>query len=105
MTEMVMADNGFRIEDLLEKNGTKLNLPPFLKGVTLSPEEVKSTKEIAALRIHVERRIQRIKVFDICDRPIPLPLAPYPRVGKGAKRQPLEIITKTETFGDQCIGT
>lgn len=64
-----MADKGFCIEDLLEKNGRKLNLPTFLKGVTLSPEEVKSTKEIAALRIHVERRIQRIKVFHICDRP------------------------------------
>ncbi|XP_075741756.1 uncharacterized protein LOC142792512 [Rhipicephalus microplus] len=74
--DAVMADNGFRIEDLLEKNGVKLNLPPFLKGGTFSPEEVKSTKEIAALRIHVERRIQRIKAFHIFDRPIPLTLAP-----------------------------
>ncbi|XP_075730655.1 uncharacterized protein LOC119164629 [Rhipicephalus microplus] len=74
--DAVMADKGFRIEDLLEKNGVKLNLPPFLKGGTFSPEEVKSTKEIAALRIHVERRIQRIKAFHIFDRPIPLTLAP-----------------------------
>ncbi|KAL1417721.1 hypothetical protein MTO96_026624 [Rhipicephalus appendiculatus] len=71
-----MADKGFHIEDLLEKKGVKLNLPPFLKGGTFSPEEVKSTKEIAALRIHVERRIQRIKAFHIFDRPIPLTLAP-----------------------------
>ncbi|KAH8009597.1 hypothetical protein HPB51_018290 [Rhipicephalus microplus] len=74
--DAVMADKGFRIEELLEKNGVKLNLPPFLKGGTFSPEEVKSTKEIAALRIHVERRIQRIKAFHIFDRPIPLTLAP-----------------------------
>lgn len=74
--DAVMADKGFRIEDLLEKNGVKLNLPPFLKGGTFSPEEVKDTKEIAALRIHVERRIQRIKAFHIFDRPIPLTLAP-----------------------------
>ncbi|KAL1487063.1 hypothetical protein MTO96_008366 [Rhipicephalus appendiculatus] len=74
--DAVMADKGFHIEDLLEKKGVKLNLPPFLKGGTFSPEEVKSTKEIAALRIHVERRIQRIKAFHIFDRPIPLTLAP-----------------------------
>ncbi|XP_075737176.1 uncharacterized protein LOC142776761 [Rhipicephalus microplus] len=74
--DAVMADKGFRIEYLLEKNGVKLNLPPFLKGGTFSPEEVKSTKGIAALRIHVERRIQRIKAFHIFDRPIPLTLAP-----------------------------
>ncbi|XP_075739464.1 uncharacterized protein LOC142784956 [Rhipicephalus microplus] len=74
--DAVMADKGFRIEDLLEKKGVKLNLPPFLKGGTFSPEEVKSTKEIAALRIHVERRIQRIKAFHTFDRPTPLTLAP-----------------------------
>ncbi|KAL1468665.1 hypothetical protein MTO96_041339 [Rhipicephalus appendiculatus] len=74
--DAVMADKGFHIEDLLEKKGVKLNLPPFLKGGTFSPEEVKSTKEIAALRMHVERRIQRIKAFHIFDRPIPLTLAP-----------------------------
>ncbi|XP_075724100.1 uncharacterized protein LOC142766256 [Rhipicephalus microplus] len=74
--DAVMADKGFRIEDLLEKKGVKLNLPPFLKGGTFSSEKVKSTKEIAALRIHVERRIQRIKAFHIFDRPIPLTLAP-----------------------------
>ncbi|KAH7932603.1 hypothetical protein HPB51_029207 [Rhipicephalus microplus] len=74
--EDVMADKGFLIEDLLKNNGVKLNRPPFLKGGTFSPEEVKCTKEIAALRIHVERRIQRIKAFHIFDRPIPLTLAP-----------------------------
>ncbi|CAN7981661.1 unnamed protein product [Ixodes pacificus] len=74
--DAVMADKGFRIHDLLEKRGVKLNLPPFLKGRIFSPSQVEETKEIASLRIHVERRIQRIKAYHIFDRPIPLTLAP-----------------------------
>ncbi|XP_064456898.1 uncharacterized protein LOC135367532 [Ornithodoros turicata] len=74
--DVVMADKGFLIADLLEKKGVLLNMPPFLRDGTFSREEVLRTQEIASLRIHVERRIQRIKGYHIFDRPIPLPLAP-----------------------------
>ncbi|KAH7943722.1 hypothetical protein HPB52_010748 [Rhipicephalus sanguineus] len=37
--DAVMADKGFRIEDLLEKNGVKLNLPPFLKSEVLAQRD------------------------------------------------------------------
>ncbi|KAM7286325.1 uncharacterized protein ISCGN_033209 [Ixodes scapularis] len=74
--DSVMADKGFLIEDLLERKGVKLNLPPFLRGRTFTDGQVQETKEIASLRIHVERRIQRIKAYHIFDRPIPLTLAP-----------------------------
>lgn len=74
--DVVMVDKGFRIADLLEEKGVGLNIPPFLHGRNFSEEEVKATQEIASLRIHVERRIQRIKSFHIFDRPIPLTLAP-----------------------------
>ncbi|CAN8006746.1 unnamed protein product, partial [Ixodes hexagonus] len=74
--DAVMADKGFVIQDLLEKKGVKLNIPPFLRGNEFSEEQVKETKEIASLRIHVERRIGRIKSFHIFDRLVPLKLAP-----------------------------
>ncbi|XP_064461704.1 uncharacterized protein LOC135371648 [Ornithodoros turicata] len=74
--DVVMADKGFLIADLLEKKGVLLNMPPFLRDGTFSREEVLRTQEIASLRIHVERRIQRIKGYHIFDRPIPLSLAP-----------------------------
>lgn len=74
--DSVMADKGFKIQDLLSAKGVALNIPPFLQRQRLTEEEVRATEEIASLRIHVERRIQRIKAFHIFDRPIPLSIAP-----------------------------
>lgn len=74
--DSVMADKGFKIADLLKDLGVTLNIPPFLNRGKFSVEEVEETQDIAALRIHVERRIQRIKSFHIFDRPIPISLAP-----------------------------
>ncbi|XP_070395477.1 uncharacterized protein [Dermacentor albipictus] len=71
--DSVMADKGFKIYDLLSAKGVALNIPHFLRRQHLNEEEVRQTEEIASLlRIHVERRIQRIKAFDIFDRPSPL---------------------------------
>ncbi|CAN7981159.1 unnamed protein product, partial [Ixodes pacificus] len=74
--DSVMADKGFKIEDLLQKINVKLNIPPFLRKGHFTDEEVQETEEIASLRIHVERRIQRIKNFHIFDKPIPISIAP-----------------------------
>lgn len=74
--DSVMADKGFRIEDLLAEKGVELNIPPFLKDGKFTEREAQKTQEIAALRIHVERRIQRIKTYHIFDRSIPISLAP-----------------------------
>ncbi|XP_064485722.1 uncharacterized protein LOC135398196 [Ornithodoros turicata] len=74
--DSVMADKGFKIDDLLQSKGVGLNIPPFLRKDQFTPEEVQETQNIAALRIHVERRIQRIKGFHIFDRSIPISLAP-----------------------------
>ncbi|XP_064466613.1 uncharacterized protein LOC135377836 [Ornithodoros turicata] len=74
--DSVMADKGFKISDLLEPLGVNLNIPPFTKDGKLTEEEVIATQEIAALRIHVERRIQRIKTYHIFDRRIPITLGP-----------------------------
>lgn len=74
--DSVMADKGFRIEDLLQEKGATLNIPPFLKAGKFTTKETQKTQEIAALRIHVERKIQRIKAFHVFDRSIPISLAP-----------------------------
>jgi DDE superfamily endonuclease/Helix-turn-helix of DDE superfamily endonuclease len=60
--DMVMADRGFCIEDLLAPINCSLAIPSFTKGKTqLSYEECKKSREIANLRIHVERVIGLIR--------------------------------------------
>ena len=67
-----MADKGFTISDILPL-GVSLNLPPFLgANKQMEPEEVIQTQQIARLRIHVERTINKIKNFNIWDRVVPL---------------------------------
>ena len=71
----VMADKGFNIGEMLTSRRVSLNLPPYLSsGGQFSSKEVKETKTIAKLRIHVERTIRRIKEYHIYDTPIPLSL-------------------------------
>lgn len=74
--DSVMADKGFRIEDLLAKKCVQLNIPPFLKDGKFTEREAQKSQEIAALRINVERRIQRIKIYHIFDRSTPISLDP-----------------------------
>ena len=62
----VMVDRGFTIKKQLESLGVTLNIPSFLAGKDqLSQEEVTESQTIAAVRIHVERAIQRIKYLFI----------------------------------------
>jgi hypothetical protein len=69
----VMTDRGFDIRDELEMRGAYLNRTPFRNGnFQLSSEEVESTRRIAEVRIHIEREIQRIKLFHILDGTLPL---------------------------------
>ena len=60
--DSVMADKGFTIEDLLPL-GVSLNISPFLGHYDqMPPEGVVKTQVIAALRIHVERAITKLKI-------------------------------------------
>ncbi|XP_065665566.1 uncharacterized protein LOC136086992 [Hydra vulgaris] len=73
--DSIMADRGFLINDLLKPLGVTLNIPAFLNGRDqLSHEEVIESQTIAALRIHVERAIQRIKKNKQIRNEIPLVL-------------------------------
>ncbi len=70
--DSVMADMGFDIEGDLPK-GVSLNIPPFLRGKEhLTIEEEVETRQIAAVRIHVERAICRIKTFRILKSVFPI---------------------------------
>ena len=50
----VMADKGFTIDEQLRSRGVTLNIPPFMKDGKLAGHDVRLTREIATLRIHVE---------------------------------------------------
>ena len=67
----VMADKGFTIEYILPL-GVTLNILPFL-GMSdqMSNEDVVATAEIASLRIHIKRAINKIKNLKIFDGVIP----------------------------------
>ena len=62
-----MADKGFTIDDILPL-GVSLNISP-LSGMSdqTSAEDVIATQEIASLRIHVVRAINKVKNFHIFD--------------------------------------
>ena len=68
----VMADRGFTIKDQLKEVNVELNIPPFLDGRQLPADEVNCGRQIASLRIHVERTIGRIKQFAILQGNFPL---------------------------------
>jgi hypothetical protein len=73
--DSLMADKGFTIEKLLKDHDVALNIPPFLhSNQSFTPAEVSKTQEIAKVRIHVERAIARIKLYNIFSRPIPITL-------------------------------
>lgn len=61
----ILADRGFKhLEQILHEKGMKLLRPPSVSaGTKLSKSEVRQTKIIASLRIHVERVIRRLREF------------------------------------------
>ena len=70
--DLVMADRGFTIQNMLQKKRAHLNIPPFLMGRSVfTVEEEARTKVIAKCRIHVERVIERLKKFRIIKNVMP----------------------------------
>lgn len=63
----ILADRGFKnVESFLSQKGFFLLRPPSVHtGMKLSKKEVKQTKQIASLRIHIERVIRRLREFSI----------------------------------------
>ena len=75
--DVVLADRGFTVRELLNPLQVKLRIPSFLKGRgSLTAAEELETRRIAKARIHVERFNERLKQFELVGRKIPLTLAP-----------------------------
>jgi len=73
----VMVDRGFDISDIVPQ-GVTVNMPPFLGGRSqLTASETEETMSIASVRIHVERAIERMKMYHILDGTLPNTLSPY----------------------------
>jgi hypothetical protein len=74
--DAIMADKGFVISDLTTPKGIHLIIPPFKKkNKRMSRNDVLLTRDIAHLRIHVERQMERIKNFHIFEGTMHLSMA------------------------------
>lgn len=77
--DVILADKGFRITDLVNEKGASLHIPCFVDhGNQFTPNEVEYTRNLASVRIHVERIIRQIRAkFTIC-----FDLAPMAAISK-----------------------
>ena len=75
-TDEIMADRGFLIQEDLALQGAKLTIPAFTKGKPqLSQKDVELSRQIANVRIHVERVIGLLKNrYSILQSRIPITL-------------------------------
>ena len=75
--DVVMADKGFNIQDLLAVRGVRLSAPPVMRKNNVSASASTLTRRIANKRIHIERMIRKRKSFKILGRCIPLTFKGY----------------------------
>ena len=71
--DCVLADRGFLVEEELATVGAVLRIPAFTRGKKqLTARDVDISRQIAHVRIHVERVIGRFKKFKITSSVIPI---------------------------------
>ena len=69
----VMADRGFQIKEELMLRFCSLSVPPGARVKSqMTVSECKQTKDVANLRIHIERAINRIKFYRILKNVLPI---------------------------------
>ncbi|XP_049527237.1 uncharacterized protein LOC119458494 isoform X4 [Dermacentor silvarum] len=80
--DLVLADKGFpQIRSALVERGVQFQMPIFARpNEPFTREEVFSTYKIASARMHVERCIQRMKLFRILSERLSADLLPH--IGK-----------------------
>ena len=70
--DVVLADRGFNIEDLVMQKGASLVIPPFLRGRSkFNFRELSDSRVITRARVHVERFNQRLKLFKYVSDTVP----------------------------------
>jgi len=66
ISDAIMVDKGFLIDDLCIEKGIELIRPPFLKNkIQFSKAETLLNKDIACASIHIKGINQRLKMFKI----------------------------------------
>ena len=71
--DQILADRGFTVQTEIATHGGILVMPSFTKGKSqLSAKEVDKSREIANVRIHIERVIGRLRKYNILNTIIPI---------------------------------
>ena len=78
--DLILADRGFNVSDEIAIRQAKLDVPSFTKGKKqLSKEEVEHSRQLAHVRIHVERVIGQLrKKYTILQGTLPITLIKRP---------------------------
>ncbi|XP_049267355.1 uncharacterized protein LOC125756532 [Rhipicephalus sanguineus] len=71
VSDAVMADRGFLIDDCCAERLIELIRPPLKKGQQMTKGDAVRTQKIASARVHVERVIQRMTIFKILSTRVP----------------------------------
>ena len=72
-----MADRGFQIKEDLLHYYCSLSIPPGARVKSqMTTAECSKTKEVANLRIHVERAINRLKEYKVLKNTLPINMLP-----------------------------
>lgn len=78
--DSIMVDKGFFIEKECQDHAIKLIRPPFLrkrKVSQLTSDDAARNVSIAKARVHIERAIQRVRVFKIMTQTVELHILPW----------------------------
>ncbi len=103
--DIVMADRGFNISDDLAQCSARLLIPAFTRGKSqLSKEEVEITRQLARVRIHVERVIgQMRKKYKILQNTLPINLIKCPSDNKKIDCTIDRILIVTAALTNLCL--
>ena len=71
--DQILADRGFTVDQEIATRGGILEIPSFTKGKSqLSANEVDRSRQIANVRIHIERVIGRMRKWNILNTVVPI---------------------------------
>ena len=77
VTDSLMVDKGFNIDEECQNHLIKLIRPPFMRqNKNFSKAESVQCAKIARARVHVERVIQRVRQYHILKNPVPWTIVP-----------------------------